>query len=176
MIIFDVETSGLVPGQHQLLSIGAVLFEGSAEFYQEACVPEEFRTEEHINAEALEYNGFAMQDITDPDKPSPQTMAHNFVQWCRELGIHGKSLHLGGWNVHFDINFLKANLHDETNWPFGYRYMDVGALAWAFHGAPIGSSKIADRLLIPREPMPHTALNGAKQARKVLYALMARLR
>jgi DNA polymerase III epsilon subunit-like protein len=132
--------------------------------------------------EALEVNGFTMEQIKDPAKQEEGELAHKFIDWA--LKIEDRTL--AGQNPSFDRDFLRlaAERAGHTNWPFAFRTIDTHTLCYMHmvkRGAapPVEHQRSAldlDAVLnycgIPREPEPHNALTGAKSHAEVISRLL----
>src|SRR5680860_616017 len=106
MIVIDIETTGLDPNKHALISLGAVDFENPEHtFYSECRV---FEGAE-IDEQALVVNGFSEADITDPTKEDPKILLLAF----REFAKLCKDSTLAGQNPGFDMRFLEEAAHRE---------------------------------------------------------------
>lgn len=154
IISIDIETSGLDPQTHNILSIGAVNEVGDT-FYEEITWQSPV-----ISLKALEVNGFKEQNIVGPD--TIKQVSDNFNKWLPD----GKWIFMG-WNPHFDGGFLKPHI---KNLP--YQYLDLHSLICFHHFLhrdiheedphnwryDDGSKYLGIEL----EPKPHNALNGAK--------------
>src|SRR5512143_1527102 len=98
MIVVDVETSGINPQWHCIVSIGAVDFEHPDRmFYRECRIPEGTAVE----AGALAVNGFTLEQLTDDAKPTLEATVGEFIAWCR--GCDERTL--AGHNTSFDRDF-----------------------------------------------------------------------
>lgn len=177
MLVVDVETSGLDPARHAVLSIGAVDFEHpTRQFYAECRV--EPGTE--IDEAALRCNGFTRENVADPAKPGLSSLCREFYEWCGEAGEKT----LAGHNPHFDADMLSAAFaRTELKWPFRYRYVDSHSVAYGLFRAagrqiPLknGVSHIDNNTVLrfvglPEEPAPHHALTGATMEAEALYRM-----
>lgn len=158
-IVVDVETTGLVPGVHQIVSIGAVCSKTGEEFYKECSI---FHHNE-ISNQALNINGFTEDQVRDVNKPNPLDIYIEFLAWCK-----GRSKILAGHNIgSFDVQFLKHlhELHNETTpteWPFKYHYIDLHSMGVLHFKESLSHAKISVRLGLEPEPSPHNALAGAR--------------
>jgi DNA polymerase III epsilon subunit-like protein len=156
MIIIDLETTGTLPETCQMVSLGAVDYKTGDTFYGECRIYES----DQWSQEALDINGFTLQQITDKTKPTPVQLYQAFVKWCE-----GRSTQLAGHNIAgFDVLFLK-NVHRRQNkikdFPFHFRYIDLHSVAYAKLKKSYSLKKICEKLGVPPEPDPHNALNGA---------------
>ena len=125
MIVIDIETSGVDPTQHGILSIGSVDFETGDEFYGEC------RLDFGLGwtNEALVINGFTVEQILDSSKQHSSNLLVDFMEWAKP-----RSSMLAGQNVgSFDLQFLLAchKNHDVVNkWNFRYHTIDLHSVAY----------------------------------------------
>ena len=169
MLIIDTEGSGLRPDLHSVLSIGALDFRNpSNRFYGECRIWEGAE----IMDEALEVNGFTMEQATDPTKQSETELVAAFLEWSQDLPERT----LTGQNVPFDYNMLEAAARrGKLNWNLAYRTIDVHTLCWMHvikaSGVPpvdikhkrtaLNSKAILNYCGLEKELDPHNAMNGA---------------
>lgn len=148
MIVIDIETSGLDPNNHALISLGAVNFEKPDHiFYSECRV---FKGAK-IDEQALVVNGFTVEDITDPSKQDPKVLLLAFREYanlCSDTTLAGMNPGV------FDIPFLeKTAKRERLEWSFARRSVDLHTLCYA-------------HMRIKRTPIPirnnHTAINLAR--------------
>ena len=170
MIVLDIETSGLEPLRHSILSIGALdQLEPSNQFYGECCVWDG----SDIQDEALAINGFTRDDCFDTARAYEAELITAFVAWATS---RPQVRILAAQNPSFDLEFVQAVCaRAGIACPFGKRTIDVHSLVWV-HMQQRGSVAPLDTKLrsginldyalrycgIPEEPKPHNALMGAK--------------
>lgn len=169
MIVVDVETTGLEPEVHSIVSIGALDFSNQTnQFYEECRV----WGNAEIDKQSLEINGFTEDEIKNPSgKKSLEKTIKEFLEWREK--IQDKTL--AGHNVYFDARFLKnsaARFNIQID--LGYRFVDLHSLCYADHikrdmPVPMKDGKTGmslDYVLgyvgLPKRPQPHNALEGAK--------------
>jgi len=168
MIIVDVETSGMTPDRHSLLSVGAIDFDNpERQFYEECRIFDGA----HVDDEALEVNGFTRVQIADPKKQTDREVAEKFLQFA--LGAKEKTL--AGQNPSFDRDFLQATAHRyHINWPFAHRTVDLHSVCYADmirkgikpleekgHSA-LNLERILEYVGLPRRNGKHNALEDTK--------------
>lgn len=158
MIVFDIETSGIDPQIHGMLSLGAVDYDTGATFYGEC----RLETHQKWEQEALNINGFKQEELYSKDKQSQVQLYQQFVKWA----IVNSSL-LSGHNIgSFDVQFLKK-VHSKqkkiVNFPFQFKYVDLHSVAFAILKKSLGMAQICKALGIEPEPSPHNALLGAQK-------------
>ena len=167
MIIVDVETTGLNPQKHSIVSIGGIEFHNSKnQLYQECRIWEGAE----IDREALVINGFTEESVKNINKQTLEETIKQFATWAQtKTGI------IAGANPEFDREFLKASFK-RYNIPWNYNVitLDIRAIWYAHslkskHPLKMRNGKIIvnfDAVLayvgLPSEPKPHNALTGAK--------------
>lgn len=170
MIVLDVETTGLVPEKHSILSLGAVdLDEPTNQFYEECQVWEGAG----ISDEALAINGFTREEVVGQGsaKQTEAALIASFVAWATD---RPKDRTLAAQNVSFDLEFVQAACKRAgIESPFGKRTLDVHTLTWlhmtsrgivppvAKHHSAINLDAALMYCGLPGEPKPHNALTGA---------------
>jgi len=101
MIFLGVETSGLDPKKHGILSLGAIDFKNPTNQFYEECKIEDFK---EIDPKALEVNGFDIKDIKNSDKKEFKGILEDFNSWVNGM----ENITLVGHNIAgFDCLFLK---------------------------------------------------------------------
>jgi DNA polymerase III epsilon subunit-like protein len=167
VIVVDLEMSGLTPGTHGILSIGAVRLMHDEEYYSELRL-DPMQT---FSPKALEINGFSEQDCFDQSKPGQKEGVKAFYDWVEKQrkNFYGDLAILAGHNVHCDMSFLK-NVKD--SWPFKYRILDAHGLALGKYGLSLSSEELCDYLRVERENKVHNALEGAKMAKRLLRRMI----
>ena len=160
----DLETSGDVPGVHEILEIGLVVFDQKTfeiiDTYNQKVKP--LHIENAVPA-ALAHNGYKKEDWKD---------AINLVETMKVYGEKTKDCLFCAYNVSFDWGFIneafyRSKLPNSMSTKENHDRLDVLSIAWA-KGLKDGTSlslKTACQLFgIPPEPEPHSAINGAMTA------------
>ena len=178
MIAVDVETSGIDPRQHSLLSIGAVdMANPDNRFYGECRAWEGAAIEQ----EALDVNGFTREQIA-AQPLSECELVQQFIEWVK--GIEGQEAKpiMCGQNVGFDRDFIRyAAERCMQKSPFNYRVVDIHSVAWYYISSngvkpPMNLSlnRIMEMTGAGREPDPHNALTGAMCAAEVISRMLTK--
>jgi len=178
MIVLDIEASGTNYAQHSILSLGALDFEyPDNRLYLECQAWEGAK----IDKEALEVNGFTLEQATDNFKQTEAQLIAQFLTWANDI----EDMTLAGQNVSFDRDFVKAACERAGyNYPFAHRTLDTHSFAYMHYmrygkRIPIDKRHSAlnlDTVLnyvgIANEPEPHNALTGALSHAEVISRLV----
>lgn len=179
MIVVDVEASGTEPYKHSIVSVGALdLHNPTNQLYEECHMWDGA----HVMDEALEVNGFTLEQIKDSSKQGEGELAHKFIDWAMKI----EDRTLAGQNPSFDRDFLRnaAERAGHTNWPFAFRTIDTHTLCYMHmvqrgvtpplehHRSALDLDAVLNYCGIPREPEPHNALTGAKSHAEVISRLL----
>ncbi len=176
MIVLDVESSGLSPTRHSILSLGALdLADPTNQFYGECRIWEGAEIED----EALAINGFTREEIAThaEGSESEAELISAFVAWATDGRIEDRTL--AAQNPSFDLEFVQAACaRADIPCPFAKRTLDVHTLCW-LHMTSRGETPPTARghsainldfalryCGLPPEPAPHNALTGARSMRK----------
>lgn len=176
MIAVDVETSGIDPRQHSLLSIGAVDMQNPDNRFYGECRAWEGAA---IEDEALNVNGFTREQIAAQEL-SECELVEKFMEWVR--GIEPNKPIMCGQNVSFDRDFIRyAAERCNKKSPFNYRVVDIHSVAWFYISMnnvkpPMNLSlnRIMEMTGAGREPDPHNALTGAMCAAEVISRMLTK--
>lgn len=168
MIVLDVETSGVDPERHSILSIGALdLDEPTNQFYDECRAWDGAL----ISREALTINGFTEEQAKDPNTKTEAELIEAFIAWATD---RPQERTFGAQNVSFDKAFVEAACRRAgVEFPFAHRTIDIHTLTWAHmrftgatppsenHHSAINMKTALEYCGLPEEPKPHNALTGA---------------
>lgn len=179
MIILDIETTGLDPEVHGIVSIGAVDDNDLSSYFYEEC---RIREGEKIDDFALEVNGFTIDECRDKNKQSTRDLIQHFDDWLstRSIKMIG-GLHIGTFDVPFFNKKaiqvgLRAKLHkrsiDLHSITFA-KMQQLGKVVPMTDGWSVMDTDFIHPFCgLPKEPKPHNALNGAKWEAESLFRLM----
>jgi len=168
MIVLDVEATGVVPGKHSILSIGALdLDEPTNQFYDECRIWDGA----HVDPEALAINGFTKEECSDTAKKTEAELVAAFIAWAMDRPADRT---LAAQNVSFDAEVVRAACERAgIECPFAKRTIDVHTLTWTHMRVkgktpPVENNHSAINMTyalsycgLPPEPKPHNALTGA---------------
>lgn len=156
----DVETSGPIPGEYSLLSIGACLVaEPSISIYVEL-QPDSLTHD----PEAVAVSGLDLERL-EHEGLAPLEAMRSLDQWLKSSCQPGQKVVFVGFNAPFDWSFVNYYFHKYmgTN-PFGFTAIDIKAYFMGAAGCSwkeTKSSQIAARLK-PRSAPNHNALEDAR--------------
>jgi DNA polymerase III epsilon subunit-like protein len=179
MVILDIETTGLDPETHGLLSIGAIDFTRPRDTFYGEC---RIRRGEKVSQSALEVNGFTADEVKDPEKQSTEELIKSFELWMNRRNVKV----IGGLHIaSFDVPFLVTKAKQvKASLKLHKRSIDLHSLAYAKmlqlgRIVPLTDGwSVMDVDFIypfcglPREPKPKNALNGAKWEAECLARLI----
>jgi DNA polymerase III epsilon subunit-like protein len=169
-ISVDVETSGPIPGEFSMLSLGACLVHDDQQSFSCLFKP----LNDRADPEALAVTGLSLSEL-DRSGQKPDIAMKAFARWIKEVADSGDPIFVG-FNAPFDWSFVNYYFHRffDSN-PFGFAALDIKAYymgltrgAWA----DTKSSRIAKRLK-PRLKGDHDALHDARYQAE-LFRLMLR--
>jgi ribonuclease T len=158
-ISVDVETSGPIPGEFSLLSIGACVIEDDAKRFEVQLKPL------NLNAvpEALEVTGLSLERL-EREGDSPEVAMSRFATWIAHCTPNDAKPVFVGLNAPFDWSFINYYfVRFAGSNPFGFTALDIKALYMGATGCTwrqTGSTQIARRLNASRKGT-HDALEDA---------------
>jgi ribonuclease T len=123
-ICVDVETSGPIPGDYSLLSIGAcTIFKPRSTFYVELKP-----LNENFTPEAARVHNLSLQQLIE-EGVAPGEALQRFEKWLTQQTPAGKQAVLVAFNAAFDWMFINYYfIHYLGHNPFGHAALDIKAL------------------------------------------------
>lgn len=165
----DVETSGPIPGQFSLLSIGACLVNAP----QNSIYLELRPTTENHDLEALAVSKLDLDRLTLEGLPPSEAM-QKLADWLTTALQPGQKAIFVGLNAPFDWSFINYYFHKYlgTN-PFGFTAIDMKAYFMGRFRCNWGETKSSrmSAILQPTTSPNHNALDDARFQAE-LFALM----
>ncbi len=192
VVVVDLETSGLIPGTHAILEIGAVPLDPHRLFTFEAHVRREWWQE--WDPKAVEIHGLDKERaMNHRDRVTDAVAVEDFMDWLDDIflaGIEGRAV-LAGMNPRFDREFLaqvaaRLDLGARFDGLVSHRTIDLHTLAvsafWRnldYEPAlfprgldSINTDAIYGLLGMGPEPKPHRALEGARREAAAIRSLL----
>jgi ribonuclease T len=170
-ISVDVESSGPIPGEYSLLSIGACNVDDARQTFSCELKP----INSNADPKALEISGFSLEDLARNGTPPTEAM-NAFLVWLQSIADESDALVFVGFNAPFDWSFINYYFHKFVGRnPFGFAGLDIKAYyvgATGCRWADTRSSAI-DAALNPIHKSDHSALHDA-QYQAELFRLIRR--
>lgn len=177
----DVETTGLIPGYHEMVDVGIVMadLEGKKiDTFFRRIMPEH---PGRASNEALECNGFSVERWRESDAVPPEQAVGQIIDFYNQI-VEDKNIIMFAYNVTFDHAFLD-HLFRDANKDFRELHdyaLDLPSMAWGLGFHDLHQSKMVDRLGVEDEPRAskgakpweHTGLTGAELNLRIYRALL----
>ncbi|MEM6263053.1 MAG: 3'-5' exonuclease [Bacteroidota bacterium] len=138
-LVLDLEMTGTEPGWHEIIQIGAVLYDSTWKElgrFLENVYPE---NEESFSIPAQRVHDLSMEDLEDA--PMVHEVLDQFEAWVkdtlhlregdREARNVLRSIVIGGQSVMYDLNFLRFAYREENReWLFSFNILDLHNLSY----------------------------------------------
>lgn len=158
-ISVDIETSGPIPGDYSILSLGACAVDNDEKTFYAELKP----LNDNSVPEALAVTGFTLEELAR-DGVEPRVAMANFAVWLAKTVPSGAKPVFVGLNAPFDWSFVNYYfVHFGGANPFGHSALDIKALYMGATGclwAQTTSAQMANRLH-PKKKGTHNALDDA---------------
>ena len=173
----DVETTGLLPGYHEMIDIGIVMTTLKGEFIDSLFLRIQPAHPERISLGAMEVNAF------DPSKWEQLGALKRSVAVDSILSFHERTagndhVLMVAYNSHFDAAFLDHLFRSaKKTWREMYYYfiLDIPSMAWGLGLEDLNSSWIMEHYGVKDEPHiadQHTGITGAMVNVRIYRALL----
>lgn len=158
-ISVDIESSGPIPGEYSMLSIGACLVDTPETTFERTLKP----LNRNADPEALAVTGFTLEEL-ELSGMRPQQAMTELELWVKAACIGDAMPVFVGLNAPFDWSFVNYYFHRfcGSN-PFGFTALDIKAYYMGVTGSSwrdTRSSAMASRLR-PMQNGNHNALQDA---------------
>lgn len=159
-ISIDVETSGPIPGEYSMLTIGACDVEDPRQSFSCKIQP----ISDRFDPEAMKVTGLSLVVLRNEGLPPEQAMKE-FSEWLTSLIKEGEVPIFVGLNAPFDWSFVNYYFHRflATN-PFGFTALDIKAYYMGVTGCSWQDTKSSFMVkrLKPASRGAHDALEDAR--------------
>lgn len=159
LISVDIETSGPIPGEFSMLSIGACLVENDAETFECSLKP----ISSNFDPAALKATGLKLETF-ERNGVMPEEGMGKFRTWVENQISDSQKAVFVGFNAPFDWSFINYYfLRYGLRNPFGFSALDIKAFYMGRTGcawSETSSSKIAKKVN-PLTSADHNALHDA---------------
>jgi DNA polymerase III alpha subunit (gram-positive type) len=179
LAIVDVETTGLVPGYHEMIDLGLVMTDLDGRVVDSLFLRIQPLHPERLSEGARRVNGFDAAKWHRLHALGPRAAVDSLVGFHRRVAGERPVL-LVAFNSQFDAAFLdhlfRAN---GSSWRTLYHYfvLDIPSMAWALGYRDLANGALARRLGVADEPRvadEHTGITGAMLNVRIYQALRAR--
>lgn len=172
-ISVDIETSGPIPGDYSMLSLGAcIIGDVSKSFYIELAP-----LSDNYTPEAMQTCNFTMDELRTRGTPPPEAM-QRLSEWV-QANADGKLALFVGFNAPFDwsfVNYYFIHYLGLDGNPFGHTAIDIkayymGAFGTTWKGTSM--KRLPPDVHSPDRPLAHNALDDATQQAEIFERLLA---
>ena len=179
LAIIDVETTGLRPGYHEMIDIGAVYTDPHGRVLGEFFVRITPDHPDRAGDIARSINGFDEARWAALGASGEAEAAAAFIAFHEEI-VGERTALFTAFNAHFDRAFVDAWLKEEgqagVSELFTYYMLDLPSLAWGRGYRGLNGDALAEAVGVEPEtsdPMQHTGQSGAAWNLAFYNALMA---
>jgi DNA polymerase III epsilon subunit-like protein len=175
----DVETTGLVPGWHEIVDIGLVITDLDGAPLDSLFLRIQPEHPERLSEGARAVNAFDAATWRSHGALAPAAAADSIVRFRKRVA-GGREVLMVAYNCQFDTAFLDHLFRgSDRTWRelFHYFVLDVPSMAWALGHRELTGSALSAKLGVPDEPhvaTEHTGVTGASLNARVYRALLAR--
>ena len=175
----DVETTGLIPGHHEMIDIGIVMTDLSGHELGELFVRIQPQYPERTDEGARAVNAFDADRWRELQALSQHEAIEKILIFRNEIA-GDKNVLMVAFNSHFDTAFLDHLFRSQDrSWRELYHYfvLDLPSMAWSLGIHGLTGANISGKLGIEDEPHVaelHTGITGARLNARIYRALLVR--
>ena len=179
LAIVDVETTGLVPGYHEMIDFGLVMTDLDGKVVDSLFLRLQPRHPERTSEGARRVNGFDARKWREMHALDDTTAVDSLVRFHKRVAGDRPVL-LVAFNSQFDAAFLDHLFRARgSSWRTLYHYfvLDIPSMAWPLGYRDLTGHDLAQRLGVADEPRvadEHTGITGAMLNVRIYQALRAR--
>lgn len=176
MAHLDVETTGLVPGYHEMIDAGLVITDLEGNVVDSLFLRIQPKHPERSSPGALRVNGFDAAKWKAMHALTYEEAADSFIAFNKRVNA-GYNVLLTIFNSQFDTAFLDHLLRPTGHsWRELYFYfvLDIPSMAWSLGCRDLTNGGLAKRLGVADEPRvatEHTGITGAMLNVRIYRAL-----
>ncbi len=175
----DVETTGLLPGYHEMIDIGMIVTDLEGVEIDRLFVRLQPEHPERTSEGARAVNAFDPKRWAELGALSPKDGVERIVSF-HQRAAKGRDVLLVAYNSHFDAAFIDHLFRGQgRTWRELYHYfiLDLPSMAWSLGFRELDGSALTKSLGVEDEPhvaSEHTGLTGAEVNVRVYRALRER--
>lgn len=172
----DVETTGLIPGYHEMIDIGIVMTDLDGRELGELFLRLQPEHPERTDAGARAVNAFDAARWRDYGALAPVAAVQRISKFHHDIA-GDRSVLMVAFNSHFDAAFLDHLFRaGEGNWRDLYHYfiLDIPSMAWSRGLRGLTGQSLSAALDVADEPRVaelHTGITGARLNARIYRAL-----
>ena len=179
LAFLDVETTGLVPGYHEMIDLGLVMTDLDGGVIDSLFVRIQPEHPERLSEGARAVNAFDAERWRTLGALSPGAAIDSLVHF-HERVAGARTVMLVAFNSWFDAAFMDHLFRSqESSWRSLYHYfvLDIPSMAWAMGYRDLTGAELSMRLGVTDEPHvaeEHTGITGAMLNMRLYRALRER--
>lgn len=177
LAIIDVETTGLDPGHHEMIDLGAIYTTLDGEVIDRFFVRIMPEYPDRASEQARAINGFSVERWQWLEAVSTASAVEAFKTF-HDARSGQRRFILTAYNAPFDRSFL-AELLERHGYAFddffAYFVLDLPSMAFAAGATALQNDRVAEHFGLPPEtddPIEHTGLSGAQWNLSLYRALL----
>ena len=175
----DVETTGLIPGYHEMIDLGLVMTDLEGTVIDSLFLRIQPAHPERLSEGARDVNAFDADRWQELGALSPGEAIDSLVHFHQRVA-EARTVMLVAFNSWFDAAFVDHLFRSQdSSWRTLYHYfvLDIPSMAWAMGYRDLTGAELARRLGVADEPHvaeEHTGITGAMLNVRLYQALRAR--
>jgi DNA polymerase III alpha subunit (gram-positive type) len=175
----DVETTGLIPGHHEMIDIGIVMTDLDGSELGALFVRIQPQHPERTDEGARAVNAFDEDRWSELQALPPDEAINQILSFHKEIA-GDRNVLMVAFNSPFDTAFLDHLFRSQDrSWRELYHYfvLDLPSMAWSLGIHGLTGSNISGKLGIEDEPHVaelHTGITGARLNARIYRALLVR--
>jgi len=179
LAFIDVETTGLIPGHHEMIDVGLVMTDLDGVVIDSLFIRIQPEHPERLSDGARDVNAFDVENWRKLGALSPTAAVDSLDRFHRRVA-GDRTVMLVAFNSWFDAAFMDHLFRSQdSSWRTLYHYfvLDIPSMAWAMGYRDLTGAELASRLGVTDEPHvaeQHTGITGAMLNVRLYRALRAR--